>query len=329
MRVLLHSFFALALMLGAATGDGSRLWAQTDVANGTALDAPQDLDALRKAGFGYLKSAEWERANVTFEKIIAIEQGDYLSLYGNAVALFNLKRPEVAQENVESAIRILSRTKANDRLLADSLVLKAVMIATKGDSESAIEELLKATALVPSHFDAHFTLGRAYFGNGDMERAVSSFRTALGIMPGNTEARFFLATTLERRGDYEEALSEYRAMLSLNKESARANLGLGVLLIKLEGDKSLEGVAALRKAINLNGDLYEARITLGKSLLRTKRADEAVEHLKRAVELAPRNPEPHYQLAMAYTQLGRKKDAAEQFRIVRMIHEERRQVVQD
>ncbi|MDH3529983.1 MAG: tetratricopeptide repeat protein [Acidobacteriota bacterium] len=325
----MYSLFVSALLLAAA--DASRLSAQTDTVAGNSLSAgeSQDLDALRKAGFAHLKLADWKSANETFEKILAIEVNDYLSLYGNAVALFNIKRPVEAEANIVRAIDILSKTKANDRLLADSFVLKAVMYATRGDSETAIEILLKATRLVPAHFDAHFTLGRAYFGNGDVDRAVRSFQKAVEIMPRNIDARFFLATTLERRGDYEPALAAYRAMLSLNGQSARANLGLGVLLIKLEGDKSAEGVAALRKAIAINGELYEARITLGKSLLRTDQAEEAVEHLKKAADLAPNNPEPHYQLAMAYRQLGRKEDAAEQFRIVRRIHEERRKALQN
>jgi Flp pilus assembly protein TadD len=47
-------------------------------------------------------------------------------------------------------------------------------------------------------------------------------------------------------------------------------------------------------------------------------------HLKRAVELAPRNPEPLYQLAIAYRRLGMKAEADAATAAVRNLHEARR-----
>ena len=330
MRVLPHLFFALVFIIAtiALSGPAVRLSAQTNSpAKGiSSEETRQDLSEIRKAGFTYLRSGDWANASDTFAKALGMAPGDYLSLYGSAVALFNLRRPVEARINVDRAIDILNRTKANDALLADSFVLSAVIQAAQKNTEEAIAALLKAIKLMPDHFDANFTLGRAYFGNGDVNKAVKAFRRAVGIMPDNIDARFFLATALERVGDFEAALQEYRAILLINKNSDRGNLGLGVLLIKLEGNTSVEGLAALRKAVSLNGDLYEARITLGKSLLQSNNAEAAVGHLKKAAELAPDNPEPHYQLAMAFRQLGLKAEAAAEFRIVRRIHEERRSV---
>ena len=47
-------------------------------------------------------------------------------------------------------------------------------------------------------------------------------------------------------------------------------------------------------------------------------------YLRRAAELAPGNPEPHYQLALAYRRLGLKDKASEETAIVKRIHESRR-----
>jgi Flp pilus assembly protein TadD len=49
-----------------------------------------------------------------------------------------------------------------------------------------------------------------------------------------------------------------------------------------------------------------------------------VTYLRRAAELAPTNPEPHYQLALAYRRLGMKDKALEETAIVKRIHETRR-----
>ena len=83
-------------------------------------------------------------------------------------------------------------------------------------------------------------------------------------------------------------------------------------------------VKELALAIEIDPNLYEARVTLGRALLSKGRAAESIEHLRRAASLAPGNPEPHYQLSLAYRRLGRKEDAAAESEVVRRIHESRR-----
>ena len=85
-----------------------------------------------------------------------------------------------------------------------------------------------------------------------------------------------------------------------------------------------KGIEELKLAVGINPDLYEAQVTLGRVLLMRKLAEKSVEHLKRAAELAPANPEPHYQLALAYRRLGLNDKAIEETAIVKRIHERRR-----
>lgn len=289
----------------------------------------RDLTELRQRGFAFLQKGDWSEAHKVFEEILTQTKNDPLTFYGNALALFNLKRVSEAENNCDSAIEILTKTNENPANLVDSLVLSAVISATKDKTGEAIEKLKRAIKLGPKHFDANFSLGRAYFGNGDVGNAVKSFRQAVLIQPENLRARYFLASALERDGAMEEALAEYRAAVKLNPNFAEGNLGLGVLLLKLEGDSSVEGIEALQKALLLNPNLYEARINLGKTFIRLNRPAEALEHLQKAAELAPKNPEPHYQLALAYRKTGKPKEAAEQLRIVKKIHESRRQATEN
>lgn len=321
----------LLLILGTMQPGGfAPLYAQinTNVSRSQTQNKPtgNDLDGLRQKGFGFLKTGNWEQANAVFERILAETPNDYLSLYGSGLALFNLRRVSEADANVRRAIDILSGNNANDAVLADSLVLSAVISATQNKNGAAIEKLEKAVKLAPENFDANFSLGRAYFGNGDFVNSAKFFARSAEIQPKNLQAKFFLATTLERAGNLQEALKQYRAVVKLDENYAEGNLGLGVLLINLEGDKSAEGLKALQKAISINGNLYEARLALGKTLVKLNRSEEAVEHLKKAAELVPNNPEPHYQLALAYRKIGKKAEAEAETEIVKKIHETRRGV---
>jgi Flp pilus assembly protein TadD len=107
-------------------------------------------------------------------------------------------------------------------------------------------------------------------------------------------------------------------------QAAEGHLGAGVLLVKRGGDSAEEGLRELARALEINPDLYEARVTLGRALVARGRAAEAVAHLTRAAALAPDNPEPQYQLSLAYRRLGRKEEAAAASAAVRRIHESRR-----
>ena len=289
----------------------------------------------RAVGFELLRARRYAEAVEVFDAIVDGIPGDGISLYGGAVALFNLRRIEEAERVARNAVSVsiaatatptgnlASSDKVKDQA-AEALTLLGVILAVKGDSAGALSAVTKATALAPKNFDAQLALGRALFGTGNPAGAANVFRTAIALRPKDSTARFFLATSLESAGDYDGALTEYRELLKVDSKSAEGHLGLGVLLVKLGGEKINEGIQELARAIALNEGLYEARITIGRALIQLGRPNEAVEHLQRAVELAPRNPEPHYQLVLAYRRLGRTQEAAAEEAIIQKLHAERR-----
>ena len=288
--------------------------------------SPQNLDEIRKQGFAQLHIGNWEPAETTFATALTISPKDTLSIYGSSLALFNLKKYSEAATKLDLAVEILSTSREDNQLLADALVLSAIISAVQDENAVAISKLEKATKLSPKHFDANFSLARAYFGSGEIDKAINSFQQAVSIQPNNPQVRFFLATAMERAGSVSQALVEYRKVLQLSPNNAEGNLGLGVLLIKTEGDRSAEGLNALQKAVVLDANLYESQIVLGKILIRLNRAVEAIIHLQKAAEIAPKNPEPHFQLSIAYRKLGRRAEADTETEIVKKIHEKRRGV---
>src|SRR5436305_77523 len=84
------------------------------------------------------------------------------------------------------------------------------------------------------------------------------------------------------RYDDAGALAAYRELVARAPNVADGHLGLGVLLVKLGGDKLTEGVRELERAIALNPDAYEARVTLGRTLIQQGQPAAAIEHLRRA-----------------------------------------------
>ncbi|HEX8136826.1 MAG TPA: tetratricopeptide repeat protein [Pyrinomonadaceae bacterium] len=296
------------------------------------------IAAADAMGYSLLAQSRYEDAWAIFSAVLEAAPQEERALYGGALALFNLRQIERAERLARAAHDAATKASQTSaattasveakaeatRRAADALVLLGVILAVKGDGTGALKSVEQAVALAPESFDAQFALGRARYGAGDPLGAAAAFRAAVRLRPADAQARFFLATALEGATDYTGALAAYRELLTLRPESAEGHLGLGALLVRLGGGNAEEGTRELQRAIALNGDLYEARITLGRTLLQQGRAREAIEHLERAAALAPDNPEPHYQLAQAYRRLGRRAEADRENEIVKQIHAARR-----
>lgn len=320
------SFFALSIFfqsgIFAQLPNGNLSPAETIKIFQTRPTA-QNLAAVRQVGFALLGENKFDESELVFTEILAKFPADGLSLYGKAVSLFNLKQYSEAENAAAKADAIFEKQK-NNAALADVLVLSAVISAVTGKNAAAVEKLKKAVALVPTHFDANLSLGRAFFGNGDLAASIAAFRIALKQQPQNVKANFFLASALERSGDTADALDIYRKLIKIAPNLAEGYLGLGVLLVKTGGANSSEGLENLQQAVKINPNLYEAQVMLGKTLLQQNKTEEALIYLQKAVELLPENPEPHYQLLQAFRKLGRKVDADAEQAIVKKIHENHR-----
>lgn len=278
----------------------------------------------RALGFELVRAARFEEAAELFFALAGRRPDDAAALYGAALAAFNAKRAAEAEPFARRAAEAALAGGGAREGAADAHVLLAVVLAVRGDDAGALKAARRAAELAPRNFDAQFTLGRALYGANDAAGAARAFRTAVALRPGDARALFFLATTLERAGDDAEALTAYKELVRLRPDGAEGHVGLGVLLVKKGGANVEEGIPELVRALEIDPNLYEARVTLGRALVTRGRAAEAVEHLKRAAALAPENPEPHYQLSLAYRRLGRREEADAESAIVRRIHESRR-----
>jgi Flp pilus assembly protein TadD len=284
-------------------------------------------DAFAQAlalGYALFSEGRFAESAELFDALVVRRPRDPSALYGAALATFNAGRAAEAEPLARRAVESARTASVESARTADALVLLAVVLAVRGDDAGALKSAREAVALAPESFDAQFTLGRALYGAGDAAAASRVFRSAVALKPNDAQARFFLATSLEESGDDDGALAAYRELATREPRAPEGHLGLGVLLLKRGGAGAEEGLKELSRAIEINPDLYEARVALGRALVARGRAAEAIEHLRRAAELAPGNPEPHYQLSLAYRRLGRRAESEAESETVRRIHESRR-----
>ena len=97
-------------------------------------------------------------------------------------------------------------------------------------------------------------------------------------------------------------------------------LGMGALLIK-QG-KIDEALTALKRAVTLDANSFEAHWALGRALALKENYAEAVPTFQTAVSLAPNRSDAHYQLGLALKRLGRTEEANREFAIVERLNTE-------
>lgn len=292
-----------------------------------------DTSAAVALGTSLNREKRYREAAELFAAILEKHPAEPDALYGAALAAFNLGKTSEAETLAQRATEIAlaeerdgpdAKSRAARRRTTDALVLLAIVLAVKGDNAQALKTAEQAVAASPDHFDAQFTLGRARYSVGDMTGATAAFRAAVALNPDDPRALFFLGTTLERAGDISAAIESYRQLIQKHPQSADGYLGVGILLVRGTSKQVEEGIEKLKRALAIDPDLYEGRITLGRTLVARGRAAESLDHLIRASKLAPENPEPHYQLSLAYRRLGQKERAAHERELVKQIHERRR-----
>ncbi len=130
-----------------------------------------------------------------------------------------------------------------------------------------------------------------------------------------------------RSGDYERAVTYYKKAIDIDPIEASHRYNLAVALIKLK-DRPDRGVLErvereMRKAIDLDPYRPELSFSLANLYLEyypEKKGDEAIELLKRVMEIDPTDLNNRLNLAKAFRRLGMDEEAAREFEDVQRVH---------
>jgi Flp pilus assembly protein TadD len=137
---------------------------------------------------------------------------------------------------------------------------------------------------------------------------MSAFRAAIRLQPQYADAHANLGAVLTAT-DPAAAIEELETAVRLQPGSLSANFNLAVAYGLSAEHGALREIEQLKKVVELDPGFGRARVALGKALLRTGAAAEAIVHLQEAIKLNPGQGEAHYQLGLALTRERRVEEA--------------------
>jgi TolB-like protein/DNA-binding winged helix-turn-helix (wHTH) protein/Tfp pilus assembly protein PilF len=178
---------------------------------------------------------------------------------------------------------------------------------TKEGLKKGLEYFDEALAADPTYAQAHAGIADSYAmlasyammeAREAMPRAEAAAKRALELDETLPEAHAALAFALFARADWENAEKEFRRTIQLNPSYSTAHQWYARFLSATA--RHSEAWAEAQRATELDPFSTSARINLGFCAYYGRRYDQAIEEMKRVLQIAPDQPWAHLFLAMSY-----------------------------
>lgn len=172
----------------------------------------------------------------------------------------------------------------------------------------AFSAFQSALRLEPSSWEAHYNLGLAQLASGDAHNAANEFRTAVGLQPERPQSHAALGLAFSRLDQDDEAIGEFQRALQIDPKSVAALDGLAN--VYLAQKRYSAAIASLKDAPP------SETLQLDLAIAYSKNGDpaSAIKILSRLVQEHPSSAQAHSNLAVAYIQQDRYREAAGEFR---------------
>ncbi len=261
------------------------MWAATTA---LALCLSQSAPAADPIGEGrkaleagqYASAAEW------FEKAVAADPKDYVSLFHLALA------QSLMGKDAEAIVGYRKVLELQPGLFQAQLNLGMVLVRAKRPAEAA-PLFEQAAAQKPQDYRPRLYLGDAELASGQPAKAEESYKAAIEANAKSGAAELGLAKAMAEQGRLDDADPHFRHAVELDGALKPALLELAVLY---------EKAGRREQAISIYGQFPEnvaARERLGELLVEADRPAEAIPHLEWAVAHSP-TAANRLSLAMAY-----------------------------
>jgi predicted Zn finger-like uncharacterized protein len=247
---------------------------------------PNDGDLKLRLGAALVTAGKVDDAEGVLEQVLKERPASAEAEHYFGRVLFARKETALAVQRFERSVNFDMRVPEYHMYLAWALL-------EQGDYGSAMESVQRAIKLDPNLGDARWILGRIQLRTGAVKDALVNLQAALRLKPGRIEALANIGDAYDELRDLSDAIKNYQEAVKRAPDNAEWWYRLGQL--QLDKGQREPARASLAEAV-LRGDkltdprpswLAEAHRSYGDVLREAKRTNDATEHYKLFLELAP------------------------------------------
>ncbi|KAB7725846.1 tetratricopeptide repeat protein [Rudanella paleaurantiibacter] len=207
----------------------------------------------------------------------------------NAVIPFDISRIRAFPYEYDPSTLIEESKKFITNILSESLIHNTL--------DSPVQIALAAQRALGSNIDTILKDAENAIRHRNLPLAINKYKEAIALNPSNHSLHLELGVLFKNDGNWNEAVKHFNKAINLSPSYSDAQRELGIAQNKLY-HKSIDkiglpvGDLALREAIRLNEQDFDAYASLGGILKRANQYEESLKCYQKAVEISRGNPYP-------------------------------------
>jgi tetratricopeptide (TPR) repeat protein len=206
----------------------------------------------------------------------------------------------------------------------------AVNLQREDRNKEAIARLQTVVSKDSKNIDALVALGGLYRNGEEFQKAIETYNQAIAIQGDSSvvwQLYYYRGIAYDRMKEFEKSEADFRKSMTLSKDEPSVLNYLGYSMID-RGVKLDEAINMVKKAVELKPNDGYIVDSLGWAYFTMGDFDQAVNYLERAVDLNPADPTIAQHLGDAYWRVGRKLEAQFQWQHAKDNHPEAADLVQ-
>ncbi|MHC5114463.1 MAG: tetratricopeptide repeat protein [Planctomycetota bacterium] len=171
------------------------------------------------------------------------------------------------------------------------------LLLEAGDAKAAVPLFRKAIETNPMNKEAYYNLWRALREMAQFDELNASYAASVDapVQQVRFDARYRAGNAALRARANEDAIHFYRAALAEKEDHAPTHSNLGMVLARVNDDQ--DALNHYARAVQLDGQLVNARYGYARMLHRLGRSDEAIAQLREVLRQDPRHQNARQLLA--------------------------------
>lgn len=223
----------------------------------------------------------------------------------NAEALSNMAILEASSGDITTARKHAGVLQSQHPKSPEGYALEGDMLLGQNKPGEAAKLYEKAFAIAPSGSTA-LSLFRAHYRSGNKPMAYEKMGLWLKGHPNDHRSRAYLAAAFKADGQYKEAIRHLEYILAKTPNNIAIQNDLALVYYALGDSRAL---SLAEKAYTRQPKSAQIADTYGWILLNQGQADKGLGIIRRAADMAPKDPSIRYHLAQALTKHGSRTEA--------------------